>query len=254
MGDDAPAGVLLTVDEVHEATRGEIATFGNAVQHLLRNARPVAIALAGLPVMDSNQPTFLARCTAIEMPALSDTNIELGLVRTALVAGVSFTDGALEAALEASAGYPYMMQLVGWHSCDSALRRGAGVITEADVSGTLGAARKKLKSSVLSRVGYALTDTERFFLAAMALDEGPSKSKVLQRRLEKSPQHVNTYRNRLLDSGLICQVERGIYDFVIPGHRAEMRGSEEYQVFQDLAAERAARFKKRLGPGCGTER
>ncbi len=254
MGADAPAGVLLTVDEVHEATRGEIATFGNAVQHLHRDSQPVAIAMAGLPVLESNQPTFLARCTSIEMLTLSDADIELGLVRTALVAGVSFTNEALESAVQASAGYAYMMQLVGWHSCDSALRRGVDVIAAIDVFSTLDAARKKLKSSVLSRVGFALTDAERVFLAAMALDEGPSKTKVLQQRLEKSPQHVNTYRVRLLDAGLICQVERGTYDFVIPGHRAEMRGSEEYRVLQNLAAERADRFKKRPNPGRGTER
>ncbi len=254
MGDDAPVGVLLSVDEVHKATEGEIATLGNAVQHLRRNAQPVATALAGLPVLESNQPTFLARCTPIEISMLSDTDIELGLVRTALVAGITFADEALKSAVEASAGYPYMMQLVGWHSCGSAIARDSSVISPEDVSDTLGAAHKRLKSSVLSRVGYALTDAERVFLAAMALDEGPTKTKVLQQRLGQSRQFVNDYRVRLLDSGLICQVERGVYDFVIPGHRAEMRGSEEYQVFQDIEAERASRIKNRPSPGHGLER
>lgn len=254
MGDDAPAGILLSVDEVHEATRGEITTFGNAVQHLHRNSQPIAIAMAGLPVLESNQPTFLARCTPIEMSMLTDTDIELGLVRTALTAGVSFTDEALETAVEVAAGYPYMMQLVGWHSCDSAMARGTSVITSQDIADTMGSVQKRLKSSVLSRVGYALTDAERVFLAAMALDEGPSTSKALQQRMGKSRQLVNDFRVRLLDSGLIRQVERGVYDFVIPGHRAEIRGSEEYQVFQDIAAERASRFKKSPSPGRDLER
>ncbi len=254
MGNDAPAGILLSVDEVHAATKEEIATLGNAVQHLHRDAQPVATALAGLPVLESNQPTFLARSTPIEMSMLSDADIELGLVRTALVAGVTFIDEALELAVEAAAGYPYMMQLVGWHSCRSAMRRAADVVTHQDVSSTLNAARKRLKTTVLSRIGYALTDVERVFLAAMALDEGPTKTKMLQQRLGKSPQLVNEYRVRLLDSGLICQVERGVYDFVIPGHRAEMRGSEEYQIFQDIEAERAARIRNRPSPGRGLER
>ena len=42
-------GLLITVDEVHEATRDEIHELGNALQHLARQGAPLAVVMAGLP-------------------------------------------------------------------------------------------------------------------------------------------------------------------------------------------------------------
>lgn len=158
---------------------------------------------------------------------------------------MSFDSRALDLAVESAAGYPYMMQLVGWHLCEPALERDDNTVTYQDVAEGLPGARQRLKQSVLARIGYSLSPVDRRFLAAMAMDEGPSTVKAVQQRMGKSRQYVDEYRVRLLGTGLISQVKRGVYDFVIPGHRSEVRGSEEYQAFQARKAEWVERVNKR---------
>ncbi len=230
MGPDRPTGVLMTVDEVHKSTAEDINDFGNVVQHLQNERQPVAMVLAGLPVEEGKEPTFLARCKSLRFLDLTTADVELGLIRTAAMAGLSFEEEALTMAVEATAGHPYMMQLAGWHSSRSVMRRNGQVITTQDVLATLDEAREELKLAVLVNVGYALSKGDRVFLAAMALDSGPTQVQVLQLRLGLSPQAVNKHLGRLMKAEMVQRVERGVYDFAIPGYRAEMRGSEEYQA------------------------
>ncbi len=254
MGPDRPAGILMTVDEVHKATEADINDFGNVVQLLQNEGQPVAVALAGLPVKEGKEPTFLARCKAIRMLDLADTDIELGLIHTAGVAGLTFDREALDMGVQAAAGHPFMMQLVGWHACELVLGRGGDVVATEDVFATLDEARDEFKQAVLKSIGVGLSKIARVVLAAMAIDSGPSEVKALQHRLGRDPQTVNRYLTRLAKAELVHRVGRGVYDFTVPGHRAEMRGSEEYQVFQDIEAERVARVKNRPSPSRGLER
>lgn len=59
-------GVLITLDEVHSTGRQELGQFAAAVQHLIREEREVAVALAGLPaavneLLNDTLTTFLRR-------------------------------------------------------------------------------------------------------------------------------------------------------------------------------------------------
>lgn len=80
-----PEGVLLSIDEIHEATRADVHAIGNAIQHLDRTSQPTGVLLAGLPPDPDveKEPTFLSRCHAPKMEILSDDEITRGLVETA---------------------------------------------------------------------------------------------------------------------------------------------------------------------------
>jgi hypothetical protein len=226
-----PEGVLLSIDEIHEASRADVHAIGNAIQHLDRTSQPIGVLLAGLPPDPEveKEPTFLSRCHAPKIEILSDDEIGRGLIETAATEGWTFEPDALDLAVSTSAGFPYMMQLIGWES--TKITRGRGdttVITYGDVVLAVPEARRTLTRSVLFHIDQRLSPTEKEFLVAMAHDSGPSKMKDIRDRMGQTPQYVNVYRHRLLDSGLIQQVRHGYVDFAVPGHRAELRADVGY--------------------------
>ena len=62
----------------------------------------------------------------------------------------------------------------------------------------------------------------------MAQDPQESRMRDIAKRMGQSPQYANVYRQRLLDAGLIVQIDRGIVDFAIPGHRSKIRADPAY--------------------------
>jgi len=226
-----PAGVLLSIDEIHEASRADVHAIGNAVQHLDRSGHPIGVLLAGLPPESDieKEPTFLSRCHAPRIDVLPDTEIERGLIETAATEGWRFDDDALELAVSTSAGFAYMMQLVGWEATKVARQRAdPPVITYGDVVIAIPEAQRTLSRSVLFHIDQRLSPTEKEFLVAMTHDSGPTKMKDIRERMGQTAQYVNVYRNRLLDAGLIRQIKHGYVDFAVPGHRADRRADVGY--------------------------
>jgi hypothetical protein len=223
-----PAGVLLSIDEIHEATRDDVHEIGNAIQHLERASRPVAVVLAGLPpVADDRQrqqPTFLTRCDLPTIDTVDDDEIRRGFVETAAIAGYQFTSEALAMAVQAAAGFPYMMQLVGWEAVAAA---SGPEIGRAEIVRAIPIAVEQLGQAVLIPTEARLSNTDRQFLAAMAIDNGPSRIAALIERLRQTKQYVNMYRTRLIAAGLVQQPARGLVDFVVPGHRAYLRSTTD---------------------------
>ncbi|MFN3255460.1 MAG: ATP-binding protein [Ilumatobacter sp.] len=241
LDDGRPTGVLLSIDEIHEASRDDVHAIGNAIQHLDRSSQPIGVLLAGLPpdADVEKEPTFLSRCHAPKIEILRDDEIEQGLIETAATAGWVFDSDALELAVNTTAGFPYMMQLVGWEATKVTRRRREGTaITYGDVALAVPEARRTLARSVLFHIDKRLTPTEKEFLVAMAHDSGPSKMKDIRERMGQTAQYVNVYRNRLLDASLIQQIKHGHVDFAVPGHRAELRADVGYAAAQASHARR----------------
>lgn len=146
--------------------------------------------------------------------------------------GRALTQAAGAAAAEATFGYPFLIQLVGYHVWRSGTS--AEVDLDAAESGIF-AARRRLGSLVHETALNDLSDLDRTFLVAMSADEGPSRMADIRRRIgDLAPQHGNTYRNRLLAAGLITQVSRGRVDYALPYLREFLR---EHGAASGLAPE-----------------
>jgi len=217
---DAPNGVLITVDEVHNASLDQLATLGNAIQHLKRQDRPVSAVVAGLPPTEDNDlSTFLGRCQKPDFDALADDVVRVGLQRTAALEGGRFSGGALDLAVTVSAGYPYMVQLAGYWSWEKSI---GGAIETVDVRNALRRCERELSGSLL-QLSRPPTGVAKLYLAAMAMDAGPSSTSEIARRLNRSEQYGSTYRKRLIDKGILIDAGTGLVDFAVPGHRARIR-------------------------------
>ncbi len=219
-------GVLITVDEAHAGGRTDIAELGNAVQHLIRQDLPVAILLAGLPQPgDDTIATFLSRCSQPDLQRLDRDAVRDGLQRTANTERGTFTATALDLAADVVAGYPYMLQLVGYWAWEHASGHGATPVTidEADVRGAIPSAARALEQSGIMKTTRPLTDIERAFLSAMADDDGPSAIRAISARVGLNTNAINQHRRRLIEIGLAIPAGHGYIDFAVPGMRSIVR-------------------------------
>lgn len=208
-------GVLVTIDEVHQAADQALNEIGNAAQHLHRDGLPLVFVMAGLARPErSREPTFLGRAWQPLLARLTDVEIEQGLVATAATADGSFEPVALRRAVELSAGEPYLMQLIGFHAWEVASR---SPITIGDVGEATGPALAGFNRSVTAQMIGSVSPDQRSFLASMARHGTPTRLGDIRTDHGWSPSQAGVYRQRLIDSGLIAPAGHGLTDFALPG-------------------------------------
>lgn len=218
-------GLLVTIDEVHGGERDQLREVAALSQHMVRDDRQFALAMAGLPSSVSNLLsdhvlTFLRRADRHDLKALAVDDVEDALRHTVSSSGRRLDRAEARTAAEATAGYPFLVQLVGYYSW----RAGDGSrITPTNVDEGIRTARRRLRELVHATALNDLSDVDREFLVAMAEDDGPSRVADLAKRLGQSPQYINGYRGRLVAAGVIEAPARGRVDFAIPYLRDTLR-------------------------------
>jgi hypothetical protein len=218
-------GVLITVDEVHLTALEDMRVLSTTFQHLVREEREVALVLAGLPSSVSNLLsdhilTFLRRAEPHRLSDVPLTAVREALARPIAESGRKITDDALDLATEATGGYPFMIQLVGYHCWRKAID---GLIDTQTALLGVDAARKRLGTTVHATALADLSDVDRTFLLAMAQDDGPSQIRDIASRMHESADYVNVYRRRLIDAMMVAPSGRGRLQFAIPYLRDYLR-------------------------------
>ena len=236
-----PVGLLITLDELHYAHMDEIIEFGTTIQHLVREDREIAIAMAGIPgavkpllAADEgrNPVTFLRRANKIETGMVPIEEVRTALEKTTEQVGVSWTLQALDIATKATGGYPFMIQLVGQH----AFRNYTGnAIDEEAVSRGVGAARRKLGQLVHEPSIADLSEVDRTFLIAMSTDDGPSRMSDIATRMGVDAQYAGKYRKRLIDAEMIRPTGHGFVDYELPYMREYLRSHHATDAMEQFS-------------------
>jgi hypothetical protein len=209
-------GLLITIDEIR--TSSELIQLAADVQHLVREDRDIAIALAGIPsavneLLNDQLATFLRRANRQDLDDVPLVDVAQALQATINENGRTIDPDALTTAATATGGYPFMIQLVGYHTWR---RTTTDHIRARAVTAGIQQARTRLGSLVHAAALRELSDVDRTFLVAMAQDDGPSRIAEIARRLNKDPQYANVYRSRLIAAGMIIPAGYGQVDFAIP--------------------------------------
>lgn len=218
-------GVLLTIDEIAPETLRDLQAIAATVQHLFREERPIAVIMAGLPqsveaLLDAPGITFLRRALHHPLGAVSRAAARRGLDVPVRQAGRSWEEAALSESVAATRGYPYMLQLVGFHAF-----RGSGrTIGSEETAAAVERATRDVSSLVHRPTISSLTAMEVAFLEAMAEDDGPSATSDIAQRMGKTPVYVGQYRRRLLDKHIITAPVHGSVMLAMPGMREHLRG------------------------------
>ena len=208
------AGVLITVDELQAVNTEDARMFANAIQHVARREqRPVMFVGAGLPeiedaVFADDGITFFQRCRRADIGPISDDAVRFALEQPIIDSGGWIKSDALDTAVAASSGYPFMVQLIGFHTWEHSSDPRSGITTAAMAAG-LAEANSEMVDLVIKPVWKRLSDADRRFLLAMADDDGDSKTSDIAARLNKPSSHAGVYRARLIRAGVISSSGHG---------------------------------------------
>lgn len=179
-------GLGITVDEIHAADRAELAQLAASVQHLIQDRLPIGLVFAGLPaavsdLLNKGVATFLRRADKIDLHAATVRDVEASFTETFAAAAFNISPALVRQASEATGGYPFLIQLVGYFLWREAEKK-------------QGHPRR-------------------------AKDTGPSSTGDIGQRIGAKTNLVANYRTRLLAAGLIESAGYGKVDFAIPGLR-----------------------------------
>jgi hypothetical protein len=225
-------GVMITVDEIHARTVNldELDEFANVVQHAIREGPPLAVAVAGLPAAthrrllaaDAERPiTFFRRADRHELGPIAPLEVEEAIYQPITDHGKTIDDEALLIAAQATRGYPFMIQLVGFQ-----MWRHVGGNSRIDIDvarhGVTAAARR-IGQLVHAPAMSDLSATDQRFLAAMAIDDGPSAIGAVAQRLGTDGNNANQYRHRLILADMIVEAGHGRIDYKLPYMREYLR-------------------------------
>lgn len=212
-------GLLITVDEIHRHVAADMRAFGAIVQHAFREGRDLAFAGAGLPAAVSSLLadevlTFLRRADRHHLGAVPVAEVAEAIRKPIEDAGKRISEVALGKAAQATGGYPFLIQLIGYHVWNKS--RSSTEITDAAVDDAIVAARRRIGSLVLEPSLADISAVDRSFLVAMAADEGPSRLSDIAERLGVSSTYAGQYRLRLIQAELVEPLGRGELVFTMP--------------------------------------
>lgn len=234
-------GVLITLDEVQDASLDEMRALSVAVQHLIREDRDVAFIFAGLPsmiesVVNGRTLTFLRRAVPFDLGPVDSGEVALSLGQTMRASGLAIDDETCLQLASAAQGYPFMIQLVGYHTWQTAHRLGATRVDGEVARQGILRARERFDATVIEPVLQRLSDSAISYLLAMAVDEGASsESGAVAQRLGKTAQQVSTCRARLIREDVIEARGWGKVSFAIP-HMAEYLNAHREDIASEIGA------------------
>lgn len=227
------SGLIITVDELQSGDLDELREFGGVLQHVTRREqRPVAFAGAGLPQIEGTlladqAATFLQRCSRHDIDRLSDDATAKALSGPIADRRGHIDHDGLTRAVEATSGYAFMVQLVGFHTWKAASDPIEG-ITRSEVEKGIAEAETRIGRLVLAPTWRTLSDVDRRFLIAMARDAGESRLGDIAARLQVDVNYAGVYRHRLLGAGMIVATGKGRIDFAHHATREWLRDEAAY--------------------------
>lgn len=218
--------VLVTVDEVHAGVLDELREFAVVLQHSIREGRRLAFCAAGLPqavdgLVKDKVLTFLRRADRQLVGAVDVRAVKAAFVQVINENGRTIADSTAELAARATGGYPFMVQLVGYHAWRQSPRRRE--VTRADVEAGAEAARRRVGRLVIEPALEDLSAVDRNFLRQMSVDDGPSKTADVTKRMGVDANYASQYRLRLIAAGMIVATGHGRIDFALPHLRDWLR-------------------------------
>lgn len=206
------AGVLMIVDEFHNLTPPEANVIASTLQQVTKGSeKPLALLGAGLTYMTHTLLThkgftFFQRCKRHRIGNLSLSDAKYAVAAPLEDAGIFVDDILLSRAAQATNGFPFAVQSIGYHLWEAA--QTSGEVTERD----LGSAIDAMRTDVDQAAGV---DWDRFsprlqdFLAAMSQDAGISRIADVAARIGAKPNQANALRKRLIDAGAVASAGYG---------------------------------------------
>jgi hypothetical protein len=225
-------GILFTIDEAQAASSDELIALATTYQQVLTdldlNDEPdaakqgIALVIAALPsltdeVLQKNVLTFLRRSMQFTLDNVYDSEVAEAYRQTVKNSGKTISNDTSQAAAKAAAGYPYMIQLIGYYMWQHAQLEARHEITTADVQYAIEISAEAFENAVCAPEFNSLTAAQKDFLLAMAAcPENVVNVSDISAHVKKSASWTSKYRKSLIDARIIVAVGHGKVTFAMP--------------------------------------
>ena len=210
--------VLILIDEV-QANQEELRQLIVSYQEMVGEGMDVFLVLAGLPavissVLNDHVLTFLNRSVKINLPPLRIGDIAFYYQKAFADLNLCLQEEQISVAARETDGSPYLMQLIGHYIVLSADE--GSHITEHQFSAALQRAKEDFMNDICGTALAPLSEKDIAFLAAMAVDGDTAEISAIISRLNCTSSLAQTYKRRLIQTGIIRQPRRGTVQFAVP--------------------------------------
>jgi hypothetical protein len=215
---ETSSAFALFIDEMQDLDDDLVVALLAAQHRAGQKGWPFYIFGAGLPSL----PSVLSEARSYaerlfnyrEIGALDRSAASQALTVPAQRQGATYSDGAVDAILDAASGYPYFLQTYGQAAWGIASDR---VITVEDSISAVAEGNAELDMGFFPARWDRATPSERNYLRAMAEDgDDGSRTAELADRLEVKPTSLSVARQNLIAKGIIYMPERGRVAFTVP--------------------------------------
>jgi hypothetical protein len=226
----AGRGVAVFIDEMQDLRPDDVSALCAACHEISQQALPLVVVGAGLPhlpaVLSASKSYSERLFRYARIDRLDRVAADRALRTPALEEGADYSDEALAAMYEATAGYPYFVQAYGKVAWDVAPR---SPITAGDVQVAAPESEAELAVGFFGSRYERATPAEREYLRAMAdlsadltaveaaeLMESGVPTAAIADLLKRKPQSLSPARDALIKKGLVYSGERGRIAFTVP--------------------------------------
>lgn len=185
----------------------------------------------------AGHPSVQRNLREVELPKMSDTEIERIVSGNAKACGLTFDFRVVEEIVELSAGYPHFAQLLGLACAESAVADDRRSVEARDMQAALVVATHNAEESLRRAYGNAVRSatTEGFrdvlhaaaSLNAIEFTAAEWRNAIAERTGDSMPQNrLNNYLQRLVaddNSRVLLRVHQGMYRFTDPRMRSYAR-------------------------------
>ncbi|MDR1015888.1 MAG: ATP-binding protein [Coriobacteriales bacterium] len=211
-------GLLISVDEV-DAADPELHQLVTNFQFFVREGRKVALLLAGLPqnvseLLQNKTISFLRRAYQHHLGSVPLFDVRETMQKTVEISEREVLDPELEVMAAATGGYPFLIQLIGYHVWRQSPEQER--ISAEDVKRGIAFAKGMMDQMIFDTTVKELSEGDLKFLLAMLPDEAGSTTAEIAKRMGVTTNYAGQYRRRLIEQGIIEDMERGRLDFAIP--------------------------------------
>lgn len=222
-GHRADTGVMVTVDEAQNAELSDMTEIATSVQHLIREGRNVAFVFAGittgvLDFINDSALTFLRRAKAEDLAAIPVQDVSEALKKSFDDTELSIGSECLDAAAEATNGYAFMIQLVGYYVWRAAWSHAtkSPIVTMGDVDAGVREAFDEYDEAVIGPALAGLSERAMLFLIEMAKAGGSASTGEIAEAINVPSTSLSSARRTLLSRQIIESPARGRVRFSIP--------------------------------------
>lgn len=213
-------GLLLTVDEVHEAEEVLLKPLLRAAHRTAQDDLPVGVLLSGLPaaaetLFDEGQ-TYTERLERVELGLLDrDGTDEAIRAPFAREVGAEVDELVIDAVQDGSGGYPWFVQLWGAALWDLAGHPGRIRLEDARAAGAQ--VHERVEAFFIDRWRRVPSGRATHLVLTLAELGGEAAMSEITAALDLTHQALSPARRDLVDRGLAWAPGRGRLAFTVPG-------------------------------------